>query len=257
MNSCLFEGRVKHRRSDPVAHRFSYRLFFVYLDLEELDTVFDGHWLWSTKGWAPARFRRSDHVGDPSVPLDATVRDLVAADTGWRPSGPIRLLTHLRYFGYCFNPVSFYYCFDDDDESVECIVAEVSNTPWGERCCYVLPRSDSIGANAALRFCPSKKMHVSPFMDMDIQYDWSFTEPGDRLNVFMANSRDGKRFFDASIALERREIGTASLAGVLIKYPLLTSRVIVGIYWQALLLWLKRCPFVGHPSKRQALTAKQ
>ena len=256
MKSCLYAGRVRHSRAEPVRHRFAYRIFFAYLDLAELDTVFEGRWFWSTRRAALARFRRSDHVGPPNESLDQTVRTLVAEKTGCRPDGPIRLLTHLSYFGYCFNPVSFYYCFDASDSRVEAIVAEVSNTPWGERSCYVLPREESVGPHSTMRFAPRKKMHVSPFMDMDIEYDWSFTEPGDSLKVFMANSRDGKRFFDAAIALERRDITGPSLAGALAKYPFMTGRVIAGIYWQALLLWLKRCPFIPHPTKRKPLAAE-
>lgn len=256
MHSCLFEGRVRHTRTTPVSHRFSYRIFYAYLDLDELPSLFDGRWFWSSKRPAPARFRRSDHVGDPAEPLDQTIRRLVEERCGEAPEGPIRLLTHLSYFGYCFNPVSFYYCFDKTGTSVEAIVAEVSNTPWGEQSCYVLPRSESIGTAKTLRFAPTKKMHVSPFMPMDIDYDWSFTQPDDTLKVFMANSREGRRFFDASIALSRTEISGRSLARVLAQYPWMTARVVTGIYWQALLLWLKRCPFYPHPGKRQALTAE-
>jgi len=256
MQSCLFEGRVKHTRTTPVAHRFSYRIFYTYLDLDELPTLFDGRLFWSARRPAPARFRRSDHVGDPSEPLDTTVRRLVEEQTGTAPDGPIRLLTQLSYFGYCFNPVSFYYCFDRSGETVEAIVAEVSNTPWGERHCYVLPRAESIGTEQALRFTPAKKMHVSPFMAMDIDYDWSFTTPGESLKVFMAIARDGGRFFDASISLKRTAMSTASMARVLLQYPWMTARVVAGIYWQALLLWIKRCPFYTHPSKRAAATAE-
>ena len=257
MRSCIFEGRVRHTRTDPVTHRFSYRIFLMYIDLAELPRLFEKRWFWSSKRPALARFRRSDHVGRPDEPLAQSVRTLVAEQTGETPKGPIRLLTHMSYFGYCFNPVSFYYCFDESGKSVETIVVEVNNTPWGERSCYVLAESDNRGNGNVRRFRPAKLMHVSPFMDMDIEYDWSFSEPGDSLKVFMANSKDGKRFFDAALALERTEITGFSLARVLLKYPFMTARVLVGIYWQALLLWIKRCPFYPHPSKRGPLAARQ
>ena len=112
MNSCLYVGQIRHRRLAPKPHFFFYRIFMAYLDLQELDTVFTGNPLWSTRRPALAWFRRADYLGDPSVPLDQAVRDLVEQKTGVRPIGPVRVLSHLRYFGYSFNPVSFYYCFD-------------------------------------------------------------------------------------------------------------------------------------------------
>ena len=249
MHSCIYEGQVKHSRRQPVDHRFRYRLFFLYLDLAELDEVFRGRWLWSTRRPALARFRRGDHLGDPAVDLDTAVRDKVENETGERPAGPIRLLTHLSYFGYCFNPVSFYYCFDADGEDVETIVAEVNNTPWGEQDIYVLPRSMNIGSGAVQRFRPAKKMHVSPFIPMDVDYDWCFSDPLQRLTVYMANTRDGTKIFDASIALQKTEISGPALARVLVSFPFMTMKVVMAIYWEALKLWLKKVPFYPHPDK--------
>lgn len=248
MKSCIFEGRVKHTRTAPVSHRFSYRVYMMYLDLDELPSLFEKHWFWSASRPALARFRRADHIGNAAEPLDLTVRGLVEERTGRRPDGPIRLLTHLSYFGYCFNPVSFYYCFDRQDETLETVVAEVSNTPWGERTCYVIPAAK--GAGGVIRHSPIKKMHVSPFVQMNVDYDWHFNVPAERLSVFMAVSRRGKRFFDASLALKRTEISSASLARVLVTFPAMTARVITAIHWQALLLWLKRCPVYAHPGKK-------
>ncbi|NNE05796.1 MAG: DUF1365 domain-containing protein, partial [Xanthomonadales bacterium] len=234
---------------------FNYRMFMVYLDLSELDSVFDGRWLWSTTRRALARFRREHHMGDPSVPLDEAVRDLVADQTGRRPQGPIRLLTHLSYFGYCFNPVSFYYCFDSQ-ERLETIVAEVNNTPWGEQHCYVLAAPDDKGAGEHKRYAPHKLMHVSPFMPMDVEYDWRFNTPDARLDVHMENARDGEKMFDATLSLERTEISGTALARVLVVYPLMTLRVMWGIHWQALRLWLKRIPVYDHPAKHKPLEGK-
>ncbi len=138
MHSAIYKGQLRHRRLDPVEHTFSYRLFMMYIDLAELNQVFKKRWFWSAKHPALARFRRERHLGDPTIPLEQSVRDLIRDTTGQVPHGPIRLLTHLQYFGYCFNPVSFYYCFDETDTRVETIVAEVNNTPWGEQHCYVL-----------------------------------------------------------------------------------------------------------------------
>jgi DUF1365 family protein len=257
MKSCIFEGWVSHRRRTPVAHDFQYRLFMLYLDLSELPDLFEGRWLWSARRPAFARFRRRDHLGSSRKPLDGCVRDLVQSENGRRPDGPIRLLTQLRYCGYGFNPVSFYYCFDAADRNVEAIVAEVNNTPWGEQHCYVLSDPSSIGGESVKRFKLEKEFHVSPFMDMNLSYDWGFSKPADNLVVHMQNSARGVKFFDATLSLERTPITGRSLARALAVYPLMSLKVVGGIYWQALRLWLKGCPVYDHPNKKTPLAVRQ
>lgn len=243
MKSCLYIGRVRHRRFAPVPHAFRYRLFMVYLDLAELDSVFRGRWFWSVDRANLASFRRGDHFGDPATPLDQAVRDLVEARTGRRPQGEIGLLTHLRYFGYCMNPVSFYYCWKPDRSEVEAVVAEVHNTPWGETHCYVIDHA----AGQARRARFDKRFHVSPFMPMEQEYDWRLPDPGERLAVHMINLQQGSQVFDATLALGRRPMTGPWLAGVLLLFPFMTLKVIAAIYWQALRLWLKRVRFHSHP----------
>ena len=227
----------------------------MYLDLDELPQLFRHRWFWSSSRPALARFRRQDHLGPADRSLDESVRDLVESETGERPAGPIRLLTNLSYFGYCFNPVSFYYCFGRDDESVEYLVAEVNNTPWGERDTYVLSCRETSGDASCWHFRPRKKMHVSPFMPMDVDYDWALTAPGARVSVYMANSKGGERIFDAAMQMARVEISSRTLAGVLLRFPLMTLKVITAIYWEALRLWLKRCPIHVHPGSKNQQAA--
>ncbi len=246
LHSCLYEGVVRHQRFTPFSHQFRYRLFLAYLDLDELDKVFQRSWLWSMSKWAVARFCRSDHLGDVSRPLDECVRDIVAASIGRRPAGPIRLLTHLRYFGYLMNPVSFYYCFDPQGIEVEAVVAEVNNTPWGERHCYVLDHN-RLDSGKLLRKSHPKEFHVSPFLPMDMEYRWSLSTPGERLFLHIDDCREGKLDLTASMLLRRREITPLSLATTLARYPLMTVKVIAAIYWQAFRLWWKKATYYPHP----------
>ena len=251
MKSAIYEGRVRHRRFEPVDNRFAYSVFMLWLDLDEVDDVFAGRWLWSTKQAAPLRFRREDHLGDPKVPLAEAVRNLVAERTDVRPEGPIRLLTNLRTYGYLMNPVSFYYCYDKGDRDVEAIVAEINNTPWGERHCYVLAAKDADRRGRALQFGFDKDFHVSPFMPMGQRYDWRFVPPGDRLLVHMETLEGGRRRLDATLQLSRHAITGRRLAWTLARHPFLTGKVIAAIYWQAFKLWWKRCPFHSHPDRKK------
>jgi DUF1365 family protein len=248
MHSALYTGRLRHRRYSPHSHAFSYTVYMVWLDLSELDCVFQGRWLWSARSPALAWFRRADYLGDTAIPLEEAVRRFVKEQSGRRPVGPVRILTQLRNFGHCFNPVTFYYCYDASGEQVEVVVAEITNTPWRERHAYVLPASARNTSGVALHFDFAKQFHVSPFMPMDLHYHWRFTEPGERLAVHMDNLQDGTRVFSATLELRRREITGASLAGVLLRFPASTLRVLVAIHWQALRLWLKRVRYHAHPA---------
>jgi uncharacterized protein len=253
VHSCLYHGSVRHRRREPAAHAFSYQLALLYLDLDEVATVFAGRWFWSAgRKRAPVHWRREDHYGPPERDLRDCIRELVRDRAGIAARGPIRLLTHPRHFGYGFNPVSFYYCFDATGGTLEAIVAEITNTPWGERHCYVLPAASSRSTDPHLRFRFRKDFHVSPFLPMDHDYDWCFSVPDSRLAVHMQNYSGGERVFEATLALERKPINGAALAAALARFPFMTGKVTAAIYWQALRLWLKRTPVFTHPDQTGA-----
>lgn len=244
--SALYEGWVRHRRLEPVEHSFRYPIFMAYLDLAELPEVLDPLGGWSARRPAPAWFRRSDHLGPIARPLDEVVRDRVAGQTGSRPAGPVRVLTNLRYFGHCFNPVSFFFCLDERGESVVAVLAEVNNTPYGESHAYVLSNE---GRERVVSGQLEKEFHVSPLMGMDHVYDWRTTVPGEGLQVHIASRRSGTLAFDATLSLDRRPLSPAIARRMLARYPAMTMQVVARIYWQALRLRLKGAPWFAHPER--------
>ena len=244
--SCVYEGSIRHRRHAPVEHDFRYPLFLIYVDLDELPELFDGLPGWSARRPAPARFRRSDYLGDPRRPLRVEVLDLLEDRTGRRPDGPVRLLTQLRQWGFAFNPVSFYYCFEPGGERVQAVVAEVTNTPWGERHTYVLERD---GEGSVLTERMAKEFHVSPFLAMDGDYEWRVSEPGAGLQVHIENRSGAEAVFDATLSLQRRELTPRLMRRLLVRYPAASLAVVARIYLQALRLKLKGVRHYPHPKR--------
>lgn len=249
--SAIYEGAIRHRRFDPVYHAFRYRIFMLYLDLDELPGVLDRVPFWSARRAAPGRFDRADYLGDPAVPLKQAVYDRVEAATGVRPTGPVRLLTHARTFGYVFNPVSFYYVYSPGGKRLETVVAEITNTPWKERHAYVLPIPSGRSGPEGHRFRFGKDFHVSPFFPMDLRYDWRLSSPEETLTVHMENHRGPERLFDATLRLERRPLTARTLNLALARFPLLTLRIVAAIHIHAARLWLRGVPFHPHPKKRK------
>lgn len=244
----IYRGKVRHRRSHPTRHAFTTRLFLFGIDLDQVEQAMAvSPWLGFERR-AHSSFRRRDFVGDPQQPLTEAVRDLVQAESGLRPSGPIELVTQLRTFGYSFNPVSFYYCWSPDRSKLDAIVAEITNTPWGERHAYVLPWQST---RRSARWQFQKTFHISPFSPMEIEHDWRFSQPGERLGVHMINRAPERGAeFEATLLLERRPFTRREVHRALLRHPFMPGKTVMGIYWHALRLWLKRAPFHPHPAKR-------
>ncbi|MEN1729719.1 MAG: DUF1365 domain-containing protein, partial [Pseudomonadota bacterium] len=168
MDNALATGTVWHRRRAPRTHEFRYKLYFSLLDLDQLDQTFGLSRLWSLNRFNLVSLRRRDYIEPFDVPLADAARSRVESELSFRPNGRIRMLTHLRQWGFCFNPVTFYFC--DHDQKLAVIIAEVHNTPWNERRAYVLDARKQPGPDYRFEF--DKDFHVSPFLPMDVAYDW-------------------------------------------------------------------------------------
>ena len=240
-------GKVWHRRTRPRAHRFVYRLYYTLFDVEQVASLCARSRWWSLERFNLVSFRRRDYLGDPAQPLAEAVRQRVFAVTGEEHRGQVLLLTHLRQWGVCFNPVSFYLCLDDSGR-VAFIVADVHNTPWNQRHAYVLDARHQAGPEYRFQF--AKAFHVSPFLPMKLDYDWRFRLEPERLDVHMLVMDGDAECFAVGMGLELKPLSRQAMRRMPLAFPFMTARVILAIYWQALQLWLRRVPFFTHPDKQ-------
>ncbi len=255
MESALYVGKLRHRRFSPRPHAFSYPVYMAFLDVDRLPELLNVSPLSSYNRWNVTAYCERDHFGACGGSLRTRLAADAAAQGLQLPDGQIFLLTHLRYLGYVFNPVSFYYCYDRAG-NLAMLMAEVNST-FGERHNYWLTAACERESAAAKRYTTAKQMHVSPFMGMDLDYDWIFSPPGELLVAHMNTLAAGQPFFDATLQLERRPWEARALHRVLAAYPLMTLRVIAAIHWQAFRLWLKRVPVFTHPAKLAARNQSQ
>ncbi|MDT8408194.1 MAG: DUF1365 domain-containing protein [Wenzhouxiangellaceae bacterium] len=238
-------GQVWHRRYRPALHAFRYRLWFSLLDVDRIEEHFRRSRWWSIEKRNLVSFRRRDFLAPFESGLADAVRGRVETELGRRPQGPVRMLTHIRQWGLCFNPVTLYFCELEGEGGLDAIVAEVHNTPWNERHAYVLDARDQPGPDYRFEF--DKRFHVSPFLSMKVAYDWRFGYRGDEIRVHMKVMDEGTECFAAGMNLARQPLTTRAMALLPLKFPAIAVKVMAGIYYQALRLWLKRTPVFEHP----------
>ena len=246
MNSAFYVGRLAHARMTPKQHRFSYRVFMPFVDVDSVSDITRRATGWGSRGLAPARFVRSDFLGDERLSVAEAVKQRIFEETEQHFEGQIFLLANWRYFGYQNNPIAVYYCYDAAGEQLQYVVAEVTNTPWGERHSYVLEAPD---ADQPLATEFQKALHVSPFNPMNMTYRWYSNVPGDDLNIQIALFEEGQRIFDAVLSLASEPLTARSARRAILAYPFMTIKVVAGIYWEALRLLLKGVSLHAHPKR--------
>lgn len=245
MQSCLYKATVMHNRLSPRKHRFHYNVFMFYIDLDEADMLVKKLRMFSKNKFNFFSLRDDEHLQLPIDDPDKTksIREQVTrylSENGVNiGKGRIMLLTNLNILGHNFNPVSFYFCFDENNLPL-CAVAEVGNT-FGEMKPYLLTK-ENLSENS-YHLHTTKYFYVSPFIDHDTNFDFNLGIPGEKLNIRIDDYKDGERFFISTLTGNRKPLTNANLLLYSLRFPFLTLRIITLIHWNALLLWMKKIPF--------------
>jgi DUF1365 family protein len=247
VTSAIYTGTLRHRRFKPVNHEFTYPLFMVFLDIDRIPELMQVSGFTGYNQWNWASFDERDHFGDPAQTLRQRLVEDAAGAGVVLPGGPIFLLTHLRYLGYSFNPISLFYCYDQAGE-LQTVLAEVNST-FGETRNYWLSTANQVASQNSRHYRCAKAMHVSPFMPMELDYDFILTAPADRLVAHMNTLEQGNVNFDATLTLDRQPWSARTLHRALISHPWMTAKVIVAIHWEALRLLLRKVPVFTHPAR--------
>ena len=233
MNGALYDTRISHVRTTPLRNAFTYRSYQWLVDVDRLPLLPVGL-------GGLARFEARDHLGDPGATLRANIDGYLATEGIDLAGGRVLLLTNARTFGYVFNPLSVYWCFDASGQLV-CVVAEVHNT-YGERHCYLL-RTDERG-----RARTDKAFYVSPFYPVDGEYQMTLPVPTDHLALTITLHRGEGRPFVATVRGRRRRASTVAVLQAAARLPLVTLAVAARIRVQGVKLWLRRLPVAPRPS---------
>lgn len=239
LQSAIYTGKLRHRRFTPIEHEFIYDITLFFMDLDDIDSLMASSRWYSSSKANLAQFRRSDFMAPHDMPLKAIAIKEVETNLHRTLHNPkVYLLSNLRLWGACFNPVSFYYVYEA--ESLVAIVAEVNNTPWNQRHRYVIQLG---GQQSPYQTSFNKSFHVSPFNPMDMRYQWQCNRPGESLDVHMENWVEASKHMDATLTLQKKSWSSTHLNQVLLRTPFNSMKVPLSIYWQALKLWWKKAPF--------------
>lgn len=240
ISSALYKGKVFHARHVPKKHVFNYEIFLFWLALDEIDYVCSQVRGISKSRFSMIRFLRSDYLGDPQRDLHTCVLERMSELANKKLQGKVFMLGQMRMFGLYFSPVNFYY-LQDSQGSFTHMLAEVSNTPWNERHHYLVDLNNQEDCD--------KAFHVSPFNPIDMRYHWNVKQPNQRLALSLSCSK-GEKHFDASLSLLKQTLNSNNLLRVVLSIPSMTVKTVIGIYWQALKLFLKGVPFYGQPGDK-------
>ncbi|MGS0674309.1 DUF1365 domain-containing protein [Shewanella sp. 30m-9] len=239
--SGVYTGNVMHRRYQPSHHGFNYPMAMLGIDLDELNQLESMSWVFSSKHFAPLRFKQTDYLNQMVAEQpDLKTRVLLkTSELGANQAcNRVVFVGQVRHFGFYFSPINCFFCYRDT--KAKYLLAEVSNTPWNERHYYLIDLEKPEPTD--------KAFHVSPFMDLNMKYIWRIKAPASDVRVGIEN-RNTQKLFDANLCLFKREMSAQNLKAMLLKFPFMTLKIVQGIYWQALKLFIKRVPFIGHPDK--------